>query len=307
MPSLSAPALRSAVAIDMINDNWNESDGIRPDLDPEYEAIQGWFWVNNLYQLIEQSFKLLIQHISQDQSPPKIHRLCDLYRRLDEAYRTMIGGAYRGYRELHDYLQDDDIESFLERADRGRGNQAGATTWKYFLFEGFPSNENEKPTIHIGAMLEISIICGRIIKSVVGLNEICEPIRPVILRIHGSLIEAFSSIEHDRCDLSEDQTGSQNQSGCLKDHHFKRIKYCRDLLDRNMFWVTRYMKSMPRPELSKGDTAILTEICDKVKAAHKHDFVHYITQLENGGLKLFDVRRRDLADGSYMIVDVPCP
>ena len=285
-------AFRLCAAIEMIEDSWNRSDGIRPDLDPEYEGIQAWLWVPNLYQLIEQSFKLLLQHKNQNAS--NIHRLSDLYASLESNYRTMLDSSYCGYRELYNYLPDETLKSFLEQADRGKRRETkrpedGYTTWRYMLLEGFPSTENEIPKIHIGAMLETSIAARDIIQRDIILEGECNPIMPINLRIQSSLLEEFNSIGQKYCSRKEVQAQVLDKPGLLQKIRFERVEYCRDLLSRNLVWAYSYVKSSPCLELDQENTRIMEAICQRMKRDHKHDFLQYIQRLESGGMKLFEV------------------
>lgn len=279
-------AFRLCAAIDMIEDSWNRSDGIQPDLDREYEGIQAWLWVPNLYQLIEQSFKLLLQH--RNRGPNRKHRLSDLYRRLDCDYRTMLSNAYDGYRELYRYLPDGDLELFLERADRGKRREAGYTTWRYMLLEGFPSQENETPTVHIGAMLEISISAREIMQREIIFNKESNHIIPIIMRIRRSLFDEFNSISRKHCMQDEIQARVQNKSSTLEEIHSERIRYCQDLLSRNLYWAKGYITSSNCLKLNRENTDIMEAICTKMMRNHRHDFLQYIHCLESGDMSLFE-------------------
>ena len=282
-------AFRLCSAIDMIEDSWNRSDGIQRDIDREYEGIQAWIWVPNLYQLIEQSFKLLLRH--KKQKSYRHHRLGTLYRHLDSEHRTILSDTYNGYRELYDYLPDDDLNSFLERADRGKGREAGYTTWRYMLLEGFPSKENETPTIHIGAMLEVSIAARDIMRREIIFNEKSNHIVPINLRIQESLVDEFNSIARRYCSRDEIQARVQNEPSLLASIHFERTKYCRDLLSRNLLWINGFVTSSPCLELNQENTKILEAICKRMMRDHKHDFLQYINRRESGDFELFEIHR----------------
>ena len=274
-------------AICMIEANWNRSEGIHPDLDPEYEAIQAWFWVPNLYQLIEQSFKLLLWHRNQTRS--RIHRLSSLYCSLDCKYQTMLSDAYRSYHDLHNYLPDESLESFLRRADRGKCRETGYTTWRYMLIEEFPSQEKEIPMIHIGAMLDVLIAARQIMHTEIIRNQKITRIETIDLRLRESLIDVYNSIAIKYCSWDEIQAQVQNESGVVASDTFNRIKYCRDLLSRNLYWARDYMTSSFRLELSQENTAIMAAICKKMMEEHKHDFLQYMNRLVAGELRLPDV------------------
>ena len=102
----------------MNEENWNQSGGLQRDLDPDYRAVQAWMWVPNCYQLIEQSLKLLLRRKTQAES--KGHRLLPLYSGLSNAHKGLLEQSYSGYFQLHPYLSEPTLESFLKCADRGK-------------------------------------------------------------------------------------------------------------------------------------------------------------------------------------------
>ena len=287
MSAFLEPAFRLCTAIDLIEESWNRSDGIRRDLIKEYEGVQAWLWVPNLYQLIEQSLKLLLQY--KNQAPGPIHRLKDLYSRLDPDYTGTLDEVYIGYRDLYEYLPDKRLEAFLERADRGKGNETGYTTWRYLLLEGFPAQETESPTMHIGAMLEISVALRSIIRREIILED--KGIKPIsiISRIEQSLISEFSLIATNYCSRDEIQAKVQSELAILPEIHCERMKYCRDLLLRNLFWAVGYMTSSPCLELDQENTEIMRAICERMMRDHKHDFLQYINCIEAGSIDLFEI------------------
>ena len=280
-------AFRLCEAIHMIEVNWNRSDGIQPDLDPEYEAIQAWLWIPSLYQLIEQSFKLLLRH--RNHNSGRIHHLSKLYRRLDCDHQSMLSDAYGSYCDLHNYLPYEDLISFLQRADRGKNGETGYTTWRYLLIDGFPPQEDEIPKIHIGAMLEISIAASQIMEIEIIMGKKVSGIASVNLRLQTSLNNAFLSIAREYCSRDDIQARVRKKSGILAPIVCERIEYYRDLLSRNLLWAKDYMKSSTRLELSQENTAIMAAICKKMMKEHKHDFLHYIDRLEAGDLRLPDI------------------
>ena len=258
--------------------NWNQSVSFHHDLDPDYRAVQAWMWVPNCYQLIEQSLKLLLRRKNQGKSNG--HRLSPLYSSLDNAHKGLLEQSYSGYFQLHPYLSESTLESFLKCADRGKKYKGkehdGYTTWRYLLLEGFPLDENEAPLIDIGAMIEISFALCEIIQVEVMDNEVCSSIEPVIQRIERALSEIFHSLEFDS--IGRKCPGLPEKSW----------QYYRDLMSRNLLWVRCYLKSSSRPELSQYHTAILEEICSELKSHHRYNFLQYINLLESGVVKLFD-------------------
>lgn len=279
---LEPAAVRLCTAIDLVEESWNRSDGIRRDLMKEFEGVQAWLWIPNLYQLIEQSLKLLLKY--KNQTPEQIHRLKDLYSRLDPDYRETLDNAYMSYRDLYEYLPDERLESFLERADRGKGRKTGYTTWRYLLLEGFPSAENESPTMHIGAMLEISVAVRSIIEGQILEGEEIQP-RSIIARIEHSLISECSLIAKNYCSRDEIQAKAQGESALLSDIQCERLKHCRDIFVRNLFWAVGYITTSPCLELDKKKTEIMKAICDKMMRNHKHDFLQYINCIESGSIE----------------------
>ena len=287
MLELYDSAYRLCEAIDIVARHWNGFHRIERDIDPEIEAIHAWFWVPNLYQIIEQSFKLLLK--SKSTSAGKIHRLSELYRCLDRNHRSTLDSIYRGYRELHDYLPDKDLESFLMRSDGKAGEQSGYTSWRYMPLEGLFSDEHETPTIHIGAMLEISVASRDIIeREIIYKNSEAASMSPIIVRIKEGIFDEISSIVQDYCAQNEVRSRIQNQQIRLEDVRIERLIYCRNLFLRNLVWSYGYIVSRKCLELSQENTAILEAICKRMMRDHRHDFAQYIQRLESGDMELFD-------------------
>ena len=271
----------------MVEEHWIGFHRLKRDIDPEIEALHAWFWVPNLYQLIEQSFKLILR--SENQDIQQGHRLSELYCQLDSNHRLTLDNIYVGYRELHDYLLDEDLESFLKRADGRKGKQAGYTTWRYIPLEGLFSDKQETPTIHIGAMLEISITSRDIMqREIIFRNSEAAQMSPVILRIIKSILDEIDSIVQDYCSQDEVKSRIQNQEIRLEDIRSKRLIYCRNLFRRNLVWIYGYIMSNPCLELNQEDTAILEAICDRMMRENRHDFLQYVRRLESGDMELFD-------------------
>ena len=288
MVELYDSAYRLCQAIDMIAGHWSSFHRIERDLDPEIEAIHAWFWVPNLYQLIEQSFKLLLK--SENQEIQKIHRLSELYCRLDSNHRLTLDNIYRGYRDLYDYLPDKGLESFLKRLDGSTDEQTGYTSWRYMPLEGLFSEEHETPSIHIGAMLEVSISSRDIMqREIVYKNSEAEEMRPIILRIKDDILDEINSIVQDYCSQNEVRLRIESQEVRLEDVRMERLVYCRNLLFRNLVWVYGYMTSSPCLKLSPENTAFLEAICKRMMKDHRHDFMQYIHRLESGDMEPFDV------------------
>ena len=266
----------------MIGDSWNKSAGIQHDLDPDYELIQAWMWVPNLYQIIEQSFKFLLTYKGKDIM--RIHRLAEIFNDLDAEYQTSLTEVYMGYRELHDYLPQETLQLFLERADQGGGYEV----WRYFLREGFPSQQSEIPSIHIGAMLEISLAVRHIICREIEPEWEWRTFRTIVPRIQESLFDEFESIAWKDHSQLDDSSGPSISEVAETD----KVEFCHALLFRNLTWAYGFVGSAPCVELNKENTRIMELICGRMIRDHRHDFLQYIRRVASGTMKPFDISTR---------------
>ena len=196
----------------------------------------------------------------------------------------MLVGVYSGYRELHDYLPQETLQSFLEQADKGGGYEI----WRYFLREGFPSQESEVPSIHIGAMLEILLAVRHIICREIEPEWEWKPFRSIVPRIQESLFDEFESIAWKSHSQHHVSSGSSTSEVIETD----KVKVCHALFFRNLTWAYSFVRSAPCLELNKENTRIMELICGRMIRDHRHDFVQYIRRVASGTMKPFDIANR---------------
>ena len=146
---------RLAAAHQIVNRFWQDAPDIQPDYFPEYEAVQAWPWVSSSYQLLEQSFKLLVAvcrkiPVSEvrrelELKPGKAHHLDRLFNALeDEDHRTVIR-AYAAYSRLYS-LPIENAADFLALTGRGY------TKWRYLPLEGWSwrsAEPHREPSLEI--------------------------------------------------------------------------------------------------------------------------------------------------------------
>ena len=121
---------------------------IRRDVFAESEAVANWPFVIVSYQLIEQSFKCLLdlRGIEHSRGGFKGHWIYDeLFEKFNHCDKNTIHRSYKAYRSLHDYIPLRTADDFLKNIGRSYSN------WRYFLLDG-----GQVSTTHRGAMIEIA-------------------------------------------------------------------------------------------------------------------------------------------------------
>ena len=298
--NISRSAIRLETAIGIILDHWKASEGIQPVDIPEYKGLQAWFWIPNLYQVIEQTFKLLIT--VDNGSFKKLHSLSDLYDKLSKKFQDLFDNSYASYHDVHDYLPDRNLKSFLRRADRGPNRQTGYTTWKYMPLEGFPSNQHEAPIMHIGTMIEIASVAGSILRREIILAESSSSVSTIQGRMIRSLLDQFSQLAREQLNRAQNLSHGQESSIPLNDIYYTTIKNCRDLVAANISSMIALLTSNPHGIKNPSDLEILMRICNNMTNSYKDDFLQYLIQIDKGRLVFPSVRRDPLSgDGSWLI------
>ena len=118
---------------------------IQRDMVAEYDAIAAWGTVTCCYSGIEQSMKCLLKmRNSFERSRHFHHNIGQLFKDLADEEKDVLRKSYSIFRSLHDYIEPETVDRFLEDIDKGYQK------WRYFLLDG-----NMPPTTHAGAMLEI--------------------------------------------------------------------------------------------------------------------------------------------------------
>lgn len=128
---------------------------IKPDLIPEYVALQMWPFVVPLYHGIEQALKCLLLLDTPTLNPRQYgHDLKTAFDTLHDDDRQHIEMHFKQHISLHaDYRPDDtgitNAATFIEHINGT--NQEGSITWRYLLLEG----TEYIPPLHLWGMVEI--------------------------------------------------------------------------------------------------------------------------------------------------------
>ena len=118
---------------------------IQRDMFADYDAIAAWGTVTCCYSGIEQSLKCLLKMRSSfEKSKHYHHNIGQLFKDLADEEKDVLRRSYSIFRSLHDYIEPETVDRFLEGIDKGYQK------WRYFLLDG-----DMPPTTHAGAMLEI--------------------------------------------------------------------------------------------------------------------------------------------------------
>lgn len=147
------PAHRVQSAFCLVRTRHNEH--LAPeDFVEQQNAINAWPTITACYSGIEQAMKLLrlAQGEKMTALRKKSHSISTLFNLLEEREQQALRFSYRVYQSLHNYIQRETVDEFLDEIDRGGG---GYGDWRYFLLQG-----GTPPITHPGAMLEIwSALC----------------------------------------------------------------------------------------------------------------------------------------------------
>ncbi|MYA85227.1 MAG: hypothetical protein F4Y12_06540 [Acidimicrobiaceae bacterium] len=153
---------------------------VKPDLSPDYVAVQGWPLVTALYNGIEQALKMLLLvppnpcfTLETLAKRPYGHNLEHLYAELEADDRDHIELHFREHRSLHDYkppgLSIATAEQFIAHINSG-GRQGGLVSWRYILIQDI----SQVPSTSLWTMSEIwDAICCRIRKEVFNKQDDC--------------------------------------------------------------------------------------------------------------------------------------
>ncbi len=153
---------------------------VKPDLSPDYVAVQGWPLVTALYNGIEQALKMLLLVPSNTRftletlaKRPYGHDLEEFHAQLEADDRDHIERHFQEHRSLHDYdppgLNIATAERFIAHINSG-GWQGGLVSWRYILI----GDISQIPSTSLWTMSEIwDAICCRIREKVFDKQDDC--------------------------------------------------------------------------------------------------------------------------------------
>ena len=154
---------------------------IKPDLMPEYVALQMWPFVVPLYHGIEQALKCLVLLQTPTANPKHYgHDLKGTFDALHYDDRQHIELHFSQHQSLHaDYKQEEtgitSAATFIDHINSsGTNRREGALTWRYLLLDG----GQNIPPLHLWGMVEIwdAACCRMMHRGVDGggpANESC--------------------------------------------------------------------------------------------------------------------------------------
>ena len=282
--SLFRSASRTSEAIEMLFSMYNKSGGIAPDLAPDYEGIQLWIWVPSSYSAIEQGLKLLIHARSGD--PGWGHRLSDLYDNLHDSHRKILDEAYESYVQLHSYIPHKTLKPFLNLLDigppkkRGKGDQDGYTTWRYFLLDGFPKEEENQPKVSVGAMQEVARAIRYILEDeVISEKDEIDPPN-ITARLYKALHEEMFDMAN--------QFYSENQGDA--DAFQSKYSGIHDLIVSHIEYVIRFLHpgKFPHPVIFREEQVPdeLRRICKFLRGYDRENFFQYLSKVRDGTMNI---------------------
>ena len=174
---------------------------IQRDMFAEYDAIAAWGIVTCCYSGIEQSLKCLLKmRNSFEKSRHYHHNIGQLFKDLADEEKDVLRKSYSIFRSLHDYIEPETVDRFLEGIDKGYQK------WRYFLLDG-----DMPPTTHAGAMLEIWSTLSDLLRARVftnhGLNSVEHRIKHNLY--HLGLQEAWT--KHANTDMGQREIDDMNR------------------------------------------------------------------------------------------------
>lgn len=311
-------AIRLCCAVDCLSRLWHGSEGVRDDIVPDYVGVQAWLWLPNLYQIIEQMFKLILQ--TSKGCYPLGHRLGPLYEDLPKQYKTIFEEAFSSFHQLHSYIEAETITAFLDFVDRGKtksskqglkSSEPGYVAWRYFLLEGFSDEQSEIPVNSVDAMVEIAETCKNILESKIILGRAQIGTRPIKSRLDEELCRAVRSVVTEESSRNEIQAKMQSRGAVEVIRELEEWLW--DLLHNNIEYVWFDLSGNPYPTdemkshrlrllahtLSGKEKSMLDMILNKLR--HKRlDFRQYFWQVMAGEIKLIKAVYR-IENGSYKL------
>lgn len=296
--SVIAPANRLSSALDLLEKTWNQSNGIQPDLAKDYEGIQAWCWIPNLYQCVEQMFKLMIGKNSKDGKYPQGHRLYGLFQLLSDDHQSNLRSCFRHFLLIHGEIDVSTLDEFLKQIDLGKNNEPGYVSWRYFLLEGFPQERSRIPVQSVDAMFEIARMCSEIIQREFVRQEAPRRLEPLQARLGIKLYHAVTGatrrnepyLSQEEIEHKERTTGEsfsqimvdleQYLWNVLRDNLRYILMSLQDdqLLTQEQKWD--YLQRIAN-HLPEKDRAWLNRVI-KALSEDRHDFIRYFSAAING-------------------------
>lgn len=302
--STIAPANRLSSALDLLERTWHQSNGIQPDLAKDYEGIQAWFWIPNLYQCVEQMFKLMIGKNPENGKYPRGHLLHDLFQLLSDDHQNNLRTCFRYFLQIHPEIDIPTLDAFLEQIDLGKNKEPGYVSWRYFLLEGFPQDRNQIPVQSVDAMFELARMCSEIIQREFVRQEAPHALKPLQARLGTKLYHAVTGatrrnepyISQEEIENKERTTGKsfsqimvdleQNLWNILRNN----LRYILISLQDDLFLTQEqkrdYLQRVGH-RLSEKDRDWLDRVI-KTLAEDKHDFIKYFSAAVNGSGKIVE-------------------
>ncbi|MCY3735736.1 MAG: hypothetical protein OXG13_05005 [Gemmatimonadaceae bacterium] len=303
MPKDYSPAAyRIGDALNLLEEAYNRSGGVVPDLAPDYEAVQQWLWVPSLYSAIEQGLKWLVRYGGK--KPDRTHRLSDLYDEVSCDYKRHLDGAYMGYIELHEGMSGcPTLGLFLDRLDVGvrsetEQDQDGYTTWRYLLLEGFPRTKDKQPRVSIGAMLEIGRAIRHILfQFILSAGERAKwqpgqiaPFQTLIPRLHEALNCRMREIADRYCQRPEIEEAAKRDSEAWRHHFQESYSATLFLINRDIAFLIEFLL----PSIEVGERWEVPEdlkrICEAMRDFDRENFLQYCVMVKKGRLTIPSVQ-----------------
>ena len=288
-PTQAASRLCSVVRL--LNQMWNRSGSVKPDLISDYEAVQAWIWIPNLYQCVEQMFKLMIQEKSENSRYPSTHHLEHLFQSLSDHHRDSLRTCFASFLEIYTQIDVPTLDEFLRLVDKGGNSGSGYVSWRYFPLEGFPQQQNQIPIQSVEAMFEIARMCSEILRTEVILKRDPRPLKTLSRQIDERLHDAVSLAIYHICIPQKDVQEKLK----LQPHEtfVAIIQSVRSLVQNRLHYLLEYLRDDDQSHtiyeennrlapllatMSDQDRLLISHIA-KSLAADRHIFVRHFSNL----------------------------
>lgn len=275
------PTLLVTEAADQFRLRWNRADDIKPDVLPEFEALQAWHWIPNCYSLVEQAFKLLWAVRNEapidgfrksidgvGRKPGLAHDLGYIFSRLDPGDQGEISSAYRAYRDLHDYIPLRSAPELLDQIGDGY------TPWRYFLLEGAEG----VPTADVGIMIEIAFIAAGLIDHLLtGASRL----RTVDVRISEALrLGYFAELNYHLAGLQADPEFDSSAFEPEWQRHWSRVDGLAN--DSPGLFFLALDGNRPSGQIGEpGDFEIVKRLCSRLPAKERKNLRRHFFKQAN--------------------------
>ena len=286
-------ARRLCSVVQLLNQTWNRSGSVKPDLVSDYEGVQAWIWIPNLYQCVEQMFKLMIQEKSENSKYPSTHHLERLFQLLSDHQRDSLRTCFESFLKIYTQIDVSTLDEFLRLVDKRGNSGSGYVSWRYFPLEGFPQHQNQIPVQSVEAMFEIARMCSEVLRTEVIHKEAPRHLMTLSCQIERKLYDAIILAIHHICTPQKDVQEKLNSQ--FRETFTAIIQSVRSLVQNSLHYLLEYLRDGQShtmyeennrlapllATMSDQDRLLINHIARSL-ATDRHIFVRYFSNILTG-------------------------